>query len=69
MFDIHKVVAKFTGSVPFENYEDYENLSSEEKEEYDYQLKIYRDYRNIFQTAYDDGVKEARRESKTKIGD
>ncbi len=60
MFDIHKHVAKFTDFVPFENYEDYKKLNSEEKEEYDYRLRIYRDWRNIIQTAYDDGKKEVR---------
>jgi hypothetical protein len=60
MFDIDKAIAKFTDFVPFENYEDYKNLSSDEKEKYDYRLKIYRDWRNIIQTAYDDGVKKER---------
>jgi hypothetical protein len=60
MFDIDKQVAKFTDFVPFENYEDYKKLSSEEKKEYDYRLKIYRDWKSIIQTAYDDGVKKAR---------
>jgi hypothetical protein len=58
MFDIDKQVAKFTDFVPFENYEDYKKLSSEDKKEYNYQLKIYRDWRNIIQTAYNDGVKK-----------
>ena len=64
MFNIEKEVAKFTDFIPFENDEDYEKLSSEEKEEYDYQLKIYRDWRNIIQFAYDDGVREGKREAK-----
>ena len=63
MFNIEKEVAKFTDFIPVENDEDYENLSSEEKEEYDYQLKIYRDWRNIIQFAYDDGVREGRRKA------
>jgi hypothetical protein len=58
MFDVDKQVAKFTDFVPFENYEDYKKLSSEDKKEYNYQLKIYRDWRNIIQTAYDDGVEK-----------
>lgn len=67
MFDIDKQVARFTDFVPFENYEDYRNLSSKEKKEYDYKLKIYRDWRNIIQTAYDDGVKKGRLNSQVII--
>lgn len=67
MFDIDKQVAKFTNFVPFENYEDYKKLSSEETKEHNYQLKIYRDWRNIFQTAYDDGVKKGKLKSQIII--
>lgn len=67
MFDIDKQIAKFTDFVPFENYEDYKKLSSEEKKEYNYQLKIYRDWRNIIQTAYNDGVKKGRLNSQIII--
>ena len=63
MFNIEKEVAKFTDFIPFENDEDYENLSLEEKEEYDYQLKIYRDWRNVIQFAYKDGVRKEKIES------
>ncbi len=64
MFDIDKKVAKFTDFVPFENYEDYKKLSSEDKKEYDYRLKIYRDWRNIIQTVHDDDVQKGRKEQK-----
>lgn len=67
MFNIDKEVAKFTDFVPLENYEDYKKLSSEEKKEYNYRLRIYRDWRNIFQTAYNDGVKKGRLNSQIII--
>lgn len=64
MFDIDKEVAKFTDFVPFENYEDYKKLSSEEKKEYNYRLKIYRDWWNIIDTSFRDKKIKERKEQK-----
>lgn len=67
MFNIDKEVAKFTDFVPFENYADYKKLSSEDKKEYNYQLKIYRDWRNIIDTSFRESKIKGRKEQKDEL--